>query len=169
MKKIVIIINLYFITSCTNENIKIPENAIIVAKYIVHDEEQSPNFSNCSDLKNDFLKANKSECSFTMDDYEFDIEDKYIFNKKGEFVEFWNYLSEGAVVSKIEDLKKDPNYLTSIGGENIKVKWGGGKKTIITEKDILKIEKIFPKYKLIWIERENEIKKTGRRILIEYR
>jgi hypothetical protein len=32
----------------------------------------------------------------------------------------------------------------------------------------LMIEKIFPEYKLIWIEQSKETKKKGRRILIEY-
>lgn len=49
----------------------------------------------------------KNECTFTMDGYEFDIEAKYIFNEKGEFTAYWNYLSEGPVVSKIEELKND--------------------------------------------------------------
>ncbi len=169
MKKGFIIIFLYFIAGCTTENITIPENAKITAMYIVHDEKHSPNLSKCSDIKNDFLVASKHPCTFTMEGYEFDIEDKYILNEHGELTEFWNYLSEGPVVSKIEELKNDKNYLKSIGGEHITVKWGINKKVIITEKDTLKIEKIFPTYQLIWIEQNEETKKNGRRILIEYR
>ena len=66
-------------------------------------------------------------------------------------------------------LRAAKNYLKSIGGEHITVKWGINKKVIITEKDTLKIEKIFPTYQLIWIEQNEETKKNGRRILIEYR
>lgn len=169
MKKGLIILFLYSITGCATQSIKIPKNAKIIAKYVVHDEKHSPNLSKCSDLKNDFLVANKYDCTFTMEGYEFDIEDKYIFNEDGQFTEFWDYLSEGPVVSKIEKLKNDKNYLTSIDGENITVKWGINKKVIITERDTLKIDKIFPKYKLIWIEQDKETRKNGRRILIEYK
>lgn len=169
MKKELIIIFLFFLTGCTTENITLPENAKIKAMYVAHDEKHSPNLSKCSDIKNDFLVASKHACTFTMEGYEFDIEDKYIFNERGELTEFWNYLSEGPVVSKIEKLKNDKNYLTSIGGEHITVKWGINKKVIITEKDTFKIEKIFPTYQLIWIEQDQETKKNGRRILIEYR
>ncbi len=169
MKKGSIVLFLYFITGCSTTDIKIPENAKIIAMYIVHDEEHSPNLTKCSGTKKDFLIASKYDCTFTMEDFEFDIEDKYIFNDQGEFTEFWNYLSEGPVVTKIEKLKSDKNYLSSIGGENITAKWGINKKLIITEKDTLKIEKIFPKYKLIWIERDSETRSRGRRILIEYR
>ncbi len=59
--------------------------------------------------------------------------------------------------------------MSSIGGENITAKWGINKKVIITEKDTLKIEKIFPKYKLIWIARDSKTRSRGRRILIEYK
>jgi hypothetical protein len=69
MKKGCIILFLYFITACTTENSKIPENAKIIAKYIVHDEKHSPNLNKCSDIKNDFLAASKYECSFTMEEF----------------------------------------------------------------------------------------------------
>lgn len=168
MKKVLIIIFLYFISGCKNEIITISENAKIIAMYIVHDELHSPKLSKCSDLKNDFLKANKNACSFTMDGYEFDIEDKFIFNDDGKIIEFWNYHSEGPVVTKIKELKSKNNNLPYPFTKKFTIKWGKNKKVIITEKYTLKIDKIFPIYKLIWIKQDKERQKNGRRILIEY-
>ena len=168
MKKLFKILYIFILASCSNQYSEIPDNAKIIAKYIVHDEKSSPNLSNCSNEKNDFLHIKKYDCSFIMDNYEFDIEDKYVFNDHGEFIEFWNYLAEGPVVTKIEDLKKDSNYLSSIGGKKINAKWGKDKKIIIIGEDSLTIEQIFPKYKLIWITQDFKAKKNDRRILIEY-
>ena len=151
MYKILFII---IFVSCTNNKIIIPTSAVIKAKYLVHDEVNSPKLSHSKTLK--------------VGEFEFDIEDKYVFNENGEFVEFWNYLAEGPIIMNLKELNKDKQYLKTIGAENLTIKWGLNKETIIIKNDTLFIEKIFPHEKLIWIKQDNYSKKNGRRILIEY-
>ncbi len=160
---------LFTLLGCNVTKNEIPQNAIIKAKYIVHDENQSPNLSKCSNEIKDFHKMDEYDCSFKMNKYEFDIEDKFIYNRNGTCVEFWNYLSEGPIVQTIKELKSESKFLKTIGVSNMKIKWGIDKKIIITEHDTLVIEKIFPNYKLIWIKQDTDERKNGRRKLIEYR
>ena len=77
MKLIPIILILLCTISCTNNHLK--PNTQIVAKYITLDEKLSPKHTKCSSDIKQFEKMNEYDCSFLIENNEFDIE-----SKKGE-------------------------------------------------------------------------------------
>ena len=158
-----------FASGCSNPELHIPEGAILVAKYIVLDEDLSPIHHKCAEEVKPFDEMGTYDCSFTLEDYEFDIEDKFVLDGNGRLLAFWNYLSEGPVIHKKEDFESDQKYYEFIGGPDLLVKMSDDGKQIIDTGNTLTIERIFPKQKLLLMQRKPGYEREGRRVIFEYR
>ena len=170
MNKTQIILILLSILSCNKEvNHVLDENTQIKVKYQTLDETISPNHSKCSDEIRDFKKMGKYDCSFQIENFEFDIEKKYILNKNGNIKEYWIFKSEGPLIYNIKELKLDPKFLKSIGGNELNIGLLKNGHQILDGGDTLTIEKIFLEEKLILMKKKRDTKKNKRRILSEYK
>ncbi len=170
MKKAQMIFILFAILSCNNkeENI-LNSNIQITTKYQTLDEMISPNHHKCSDEIKEYKKMGKYDCSFQIENFEFDIEKKYILNKSGNLKEYWTYKSEGPLTYNREELESDPKFLKSIGGLKLNIKFLENGQQILDGGDTLTIEKIFQEEKLILMKKKSDFKKNGRRTLFEYK
>jgi hypothetical protein len=170
MYKIQLIIILFLTIGCSGQGgNKLNDNAQIIAKYQTLDEIISPNHYKCSDIVKDFKKVGEYDCSFKIDNYEFDIEKKFILDKNGNIKEYWTYLAEGPLTYNLQELKSDEKFLESIGGIELNITFLKDRIHILDKRDTLEIEKVFSEQKLILIKQSAEMKKDGRRLLFEYK
>ena len=141
----------------------------LVTLYQVLDEHISPQHVKCSyeDPKK-IVEMDKYACSFKLGDYEFDLEEKLIFDASGNLEEYWTYKSEGPLTYSRQDLESDPKFLDHIGGMNLNVKFDSKEKVILLNHKKLIIEKVFPNQKILLIKFDEKVIKKGRRILLEY-
>ncbi|NPA44258.1 MAG: hypothetical protein GXO49_01865 [Chlorobi bacterium] len=169
MKFNILSIIVFILFQGCNRLTKVPDNSILVSKFRVLDEFISPENINCSDTSVPFLEMKEFDCSFSVEDFEFDIERKYLIDDKGKLVKYFKYLSEAPISYSINELNDDLEFRKYENIDSFVIKISKNRANIIDGKDTLKIERIFKKEKLILIEKgyKNEIK--GRRILYEYR
>ena len=151
--------------SCKGTENELPQSSKIIAKYSVLDEKISVNNINCSEKSVPFINMKENDCSFSIGNYEFDIEKKYIFDENGNLKEFWKYLSEGPLTYSLNQLNEDITYKKYENLDNLNVQVSTNRTEIIDTKDALKIEKIFKSEKLILMQ---NLENKGRRILYEY-
>lgn len=170
MKNIQILFILLIMFSCGEKEKNILEsNVEITVKYQTLDEKNSPNNINCADEIREYKKMNKYDCSFQVEDFEFDIEKKYILDSNGNIKEYWRYKSEGPLIYKIDELKSDSKFLKYTGETELNIRLLENRQQILDKEDTLTIERIFQEEKLILIKKEGDIKKNGRRLLFEYK
>ncbi|WP_299097646.1 hypothetical protein [uncultured Winogradskyella sp.] len=166
MKKFLILVLILVLNiGCSPNKSEIPESSKISVKYRVLDEKISPNNRNCSDKSVPYLKLENNDCSFSIGNYEFDIEKKYLIDNNGNLKEFWTYLSEGPLTYSVDELNQDMKFKKHENLEKFNVRISKNRTEIIDAKDTLKIEQIFKNEKLILIERKEN---NGRRILFAY-
>src|SRR5690606_1984524 len=108
---------------CTENKSELPKSSKISAKYIVLDEKISPNNINCSDKSVPYLKLQNNDCSFSIENYEFDIEKKYLIDNNGNLNEFWTYRSEGPLTYSIDELNQDIKFkkYENLEGFNVQI------------------------------------------------
>lgn len=136
----------------------------IVAKYKALDEVMSPQHVNCDSEVKSFKEMDSSDCSFKLDNDEFDIIEKFVLDDKGNLKEYWGYKSEGPLTYTVDDLTKDPKLKELINIDGLNVRLFGTTK-IIDKGDTLKIEKI--KDNLILVTRNQETVDTHIRYFYE--
>lgn len=160
---------IFFLFACKNENkFKLPTDARIVAKYYCRDEFISPNNSKCSDVILPFLKANENDCSFRLDNFEFDISRKYVFDEKGNLETFWRYLSEGPVVDSLKNIEKDTAFMKEENLYNLHPALDLKNNTILEQGKRFEIEKVFPLEKIIIVKKDSTMSKEDTRVLYQY-
>lgn len=170
MRRTQIIIILTIIIGCNKlEERTFGSDIQIITKYQTLDEKLSPNHTKCSDEIRGYKEMGKYDCSFQVEDLEFDIEEKYLLDDNGNIKEYWTFKPEGPLTYKVEELKSDPKFLKSIGGTELNIKLLENRKQILDKGDTLTFERIFPKEKLILIMKKGDVNKSGRRILFEYK
>jgi hypothetical protein len=170
MMKIVLIFSLFLFIGCNEKVENVLDNSTeLIAKYQTLDEKISPNHSKCSDIVHEFEKMDKYDCSFKIDNYEFDIEKKFVLDKNGNLNEYWTYKAEGPLTYSLEELESDPKFLEIIGGTELNITLSQDGKYIWDNGDTLEIEKIFSDQNLILIKQSGNIKRNGRRLLFEYK
>ena len=152
----------------TVENNLHVENTII-AKYELLDEELSPKRMNCEEKTLDFLRMGKFDCSFKLENREFDIEKKFVLDELGNGNEYWNYLSEGPVIYTLTELKADKNLFESLSIEKINVSIAKNGLQINDSGETLNIERIYKAEKLIFVVRNKETLKNNKRIIYQYK
>ncbi|PKB45222.1 hypothetical protein AX016_3460 [Cellulophaga sp. RHA19] len=106
MKKIVLLL-LVLNFGCAKNIARVPKSARITVKYRVLDEEISPNNINCAYRVASYLQMKDNDCSFKIEEFEFDIERKYVLNSNGSLKEYWMYLAEGPLTYSMEQLNDD--------------------------------------------------------------
>jgi hypothetical protein len=160
---------IFMLTNCSESKEEILTNSQIIAKYEVLDEGLSPKITNCEGEIKSFDKMNKNDCSFTLEGLEFDIEEKYFIDSLGNLKDYWRYKSEGPMVYRLNDLKSDRAILDFFEIEKLNIKIIENGKRVVDTYDTLKIEKVFPKEYLFFVERSSEMKKNKRRLIFEYK
>ena len=155
-----------FLTTGLRQNEENEPELKIVAKYIVLDEELSPDHVKCEDEIKEFLKMDDLDCSFLLDNQEFDIEEKFVLDNNGQLKEYWNYKPMGPLTYDLKDLKADQKFSDLIGAGNIRIT--SSSDYIFDSGDTLKIEKIYQEEKLIFVERTSELRNKHRRLIFEF-
>ncbi|SNQ42134.1 conserved hypothetical protein [Cellulophaga lytica] len=168
MKKIVLLL-LVLNFGCMKNIAKLPKSAEITVKYRVLDEEISPNNTNCANKVVPYLQMKDHDCSFKIEEFEFDIERKYVLNNNGSLKEYWRYLAEGPLTYSMQQLNGDLKFKSHEKLNNFNIKVKEDRTAIIDNNTIFKIERIFEKEKLILIEKGNKDILEGRRILYAYK
>jgi hypothetical protein len=107
----------------------------------VFDESVSLNHRNCEGEVKSFDDMD-SDCSFKLDNKEFDIIEKMKLDDQGNLKEYWVYKSEGPLIYSREDLKQDQKLSESINADRLNVQLLGTTKIIDTG-DTLTIERIY--------------------------
>lgn len=156
---------LFLNQSCKDNKTELPNSLKIVTKFIVLDEKISPNFINCSENSVPFLEMKENNCSFSVGNYEFDIEKKYLIGQNGNLMEFRNYLPEGAITYSLAQLNSDKKLKKYENLEKFNVLLSKSGTEIIDTNDTLKIEQVFKSEKLLLMKNAKSI---GRRTLYEY-
>lgn len=145
------------------------ENIQLVTQYQVLDEHISPKHVRCSfDDPKKFEEMEEYDCTFKVEEYEFDLEEKFILDDQGNLKEYWTYKSEGPLTYSKQDLLEDPRFLDYIGGDKLNVSLDKKNSVIYSKGNKLFIERVFPKQKLILIKSDEKLVKQGRRLLFEY-
>ncbi|MDO6490513.1 MULTISPECIES: hypothetical protein [unclassified Cellulophaga] len=168
MKKIVLLL-LVLNFGCAKNISRVPKSAKISVKYKVLDEEISPNNINCAYRVASYLQMKDNDCSFKIEEFEFDIERKYVLNSNGSLKEYWMYLAEGPLTYSMEQLNDDLKFKSYEELNNFNIKIAEDRTAIIDNNTTFKIERIFKKEKLILIEKGNNEILEGRRILYAYK
>ena len=159
----------FFIFSCKNENkFKLPNDARIVAKFYCRDEFTSPKISKCSDVILPFLEADENDCSFKLDNLEFDISIKYLFDEKGNLETFWRYLSEGPLVDTIKSIEKDTAFMKDENLYNLHPILDVKNNSVFEQGKTFEIEKVFPLEKIIMVKKDSTMLKGYSRFLYQY-
>lgn len=154
---------------CIRPQAPIKSSMVITARMQVLDEVRSPNHRKCSEEVKPYLQMGPYDCSFVLGKMEFDLEYKYVLNEAGRLKEYWRYLPEGPLIYSYEKLQNDPQYFSSIGGDQVYATFLPGTRQVIADGDTLDIERIFPEEKVIMTQRTPEQKNSGRRLLFTYR
>ena len=169
MKTTIIGVLICLIFGCNTSENKLQLENTIVAKYELLDEELSPKHKNCEERIVDFLRMGKYDCSFKLDNYEFDIEKKFVIDELGNINEYWNYLSEGPVIYTLAELKSDKNLFESLSIKKTNVSISKNGLQINDSGETLNIERIYKTEKLIFVVRNKETLKNNKRIIYQYR
>lgn len=167
LKTIVLLISLLIFVGCS-KNQEIPENSKIVAKYIVWNEKISPKRTDCTSELKSFNEMHKFDCSFKLNNNEFDIKEKFTLNNKGDLKEYWVYRSESPLVYTLSDLKEDPKYFNSINAKNLKIVLLKSKTEISSSGNIFIIEKILKNEKLIFAKQDANLEANKFRTVFQY-
>lgn len=161
---------LLVICSCTSK--KIGGNIQIKAILITLDEAISPNHVKCSDEVHYYDEMKPYECAFKIANYEFDIEDKFILDRTGRIVEFWNYLAEGPLINKRSAFEETAisweDYLGLDKG-HFDIQFLKDRNTFLIDGDRLAVEAIFEAQGLILMQKNHNFHSKGRRIIFEYK
>ncbi|SFW41991.1 hypothetical protein [Cellulophaga fucicola] len=168
MRKIAILVLLVLNLGCAKHKVKLPKASEITVKYRVLDEEISPNNVNCANKVVPYLQMKDHDCSFKIEEFEFDIERKYVLNKNGSLKEYWRYLAEGPLTYSMQQLNGDLKFKSFEELSNFNIKIAEDRTAIVDNNTIFKIERIFEKEKLILIEKGSKNILGGRRILYAY-
>lgn len=167
MKALTILFLALLFYACTPP--PLPADAKIIAKYRVLDEELSPIHEKCGEEVKDFLKMQEYECSFLLNEDEFDIERKWLVDKRGQVHEFWRYLAEGPLVYSHSDIMNDwglkEDEVIAIGSQ---IRLSEDLQYVIDNEDSLWIERYFLTEQLIFTQRPEELKRDRRRLIFEY-
>ena len=170
MKIFPFIFTTVLLVACTKTPPQLPEGIVLIAKYIVLDEDLSPNHCwRCPEEVKPFEEMGDYGCSFTLGKYEFDMDDKFVLDEHGGISEFWNYLGEGPAIHTKKTFESDQKYFEYIGGPDFYVNIADGGSAIYDSGDTVVIDQIFPKQKLILMERKVGYEREGRRVIFEYR
>jgi hypothetical protein len=164
--KILLAITAFFLTNGLGQYQENESEFKIVAKYVVLDEELSPDHVKCVEEIKEFLKMDVNDCSFLLDNKEFDIEEKFVLDNSGQLKEYWRYKPMGPLTYDLEDLRSDKKFSDMIGADKIKI--NSSPDQIFDSGDTLIIEKIYHEEKLIFVERKSELKNKQRRLIFEF-
>lgn len=140
------------LVSCTLKD-NVSRNKII-AKYKVLDEVMSVKHFHCREEVKSFKEMDRYDCSFKLDNDEFDIMEKYTYDDNGNVKEYWNYYPEGPLIYTMEDFLNDPKLMKSMNIDGLSVSLLDSNK-VIDAKDTLIIERI--RDNLIFVVRNQEM------------
>jgi hypothetical protein len=165
MKRYYIVLTLIIFFGCNN--VEVPENSKIVAKYVVLNEQISPLTKACAeDSPKQFTKMNSWDCSFKLEEYTFDVEKKLTLNDNGNMIKMAILPIEEYIDYTKYGISKDTTDYKKISGNDIIIKLSESRKTIVDYPDTLVIEKVFPNEKLIFVE---NTKIKGKRFIYQYK
>jgi hypothetical protein len=164
----VIILLVFLIIGCKSNETKVIKTYSVTEMYKVWDEGNSPKRTNCHTGKvESFLIMNEYSCSFKIDENEYDIIEKFVF-ENGELKEYWNYKSEGADILSRTELLSDQKYWNLINGDSLKYVYSNVEKSVLlNDEKLIKIEKIDFENGLIFLERTEADKNKGFRTLLK--
>lgn len=140
--------------------------SMIVARYEVIDGSIERNINYCIDEARAFKEMNQFDCSFSIGKIEYNIREKYVFDSKGETIEYWDYKSEGPIVYKSEDFRGDTKLASYVSFVAFPVRLFDNK--YIWYKDSIAIDYILQDQKLIFMEVQRGNDRPNRRIIYEY-
>ena len=158
-----------FIFSCKNENkFKLPNDVQIVAKFHCLDEFTSPSLKFCESDNVAFLELDQYDCGFKLDNLEFDILMKCVFNKKGNVETFWRSSSDGLVVDTLKCIGKDTSFMKDRNLCTLHPILDVKNNCIFEQGKTFEIEKVFPLEKIIMVKKDSTMLKGRTRYLYQY-
>lgn len=166
MAKILLLLFILFLSSCSPSSLS--PNTKLIIKYQTLDEIRSPKHSKCSEKILPFRQIGRTDCSFTVDNLEFDIEKKYVLDSVGNTIEYWSYKAEGPVIATKNDLYQDTSILNYRPGTKRLVNVLDNGSQIVDKGDTLMIQRVFRAQQLILMKKKGYAKENGRRILYQY-
>lgn len=146
---------------------KVPDNANIIAKYIVFDEYISPYLDVCADDTIPSFRENTDYCLFSIDTMVFATEYKIVLNDEAHMVQFHTHTSTGNIDYEKFNIEKNFKDPEKLNGLDFWIRFSEDRDKVIDGTDTLEIERVFTKDKVIFTERKNE--KKGRRFIYEYK
>lgn len=124
----------------------------------------SPHHINCDREVKLFKQMDSADCSFIVDNKEFDIQEKFVLDDNGKWKEYWIYKSEGPLTYTVEDLTNDTRLKELIQIDNLDVRLLGIMRVIDTG-DTLVIDKIIDN--VVFVKRDQKEVKNHIRYLYE--
>ena len=166
MTKIPLLLFILFLSSCSTS--RLSPNTRLLIKYQTLDEIMSPRHSKCSEEVLPFKQIGRLDCSFTVNNLEFDIEKKYVLDSIGNTIEYWSYKAEGPLIDTKKDLYRDTSVLNYSPGTKRLIKVLDNSRQIVDKGDTLTIQSVFKAQQLILMKKKGYAKENGRRILYQY-
>ena len=164
MKSFKILFIIFLLIGCRDrERILLASNTQIIAKYITTDTKV------CTNKTLYFKKMGINDCSFKLENHEYFIAEKFVISSSGKLKEYWHFLPEGPLKHKIEDLKSDKEYFKLLELNKFDIKILTSESKIIDSGDTLKIERVLPSEKLIFVKRDKKMNISEHSAIYEYK
>jgi hypothetical protein len=168
MKLLTFSLLLLTLLACSTTPDVVPTTAKIKAKFLVLDEKLSPQIIKCSEDIPNFLNMKADDCSFKLGNSEFDIEEKYLLDKKGAISEYWVYHSEGPERFSLSKIKQDSTLSTALLNDKQGISFTKNKKAIVDSKDTFEIEKVFLEEKMLVVKSNKNIPIRSRKFIYQF-
>ena len=106
----------------------------------------------CNEEVKQYLEMEEYDCSFLIDETQYSLRSKSVYNEIGEVQSYCMYKSEGPIQIEREELVKDLKLMDLSGANDIPIKL---ENSIVIGEDTLTIEKANQQLKLLFIASEN--------------
>jgi hypothetical protein len=146
---------------------KSTEKFVMTDRFEVLDENASNAQTWCETDVKDFLEMSYNDCSFKIEEIEYDIRRRIIIENDGELKEYWYYGSEGPITYSRKELTNDPIFFESTGLKKFKLSQLDGKR-ITSSIDTLEIDQIHRQYKLIVCKQSDALRRKNLKIIYKY-
>lgn len=166
MKILLTILTIFLLTTRLRQSQEKEQEFHLIAKYVVRDENVSPDFHHCSHEIKEFVKMDIHDCSFLLANQEFDIHEKFILDRSGKLKEYWVYRPMGPLTYDLSDLRADKKFSDLIRADKVKIK--SSSEQIFDSGDTLKIEKIYYDEGLILVEKNPDQTEKQQRLIFEF-
>ncbi|MBA4155180.1 hypothetical protein [Flavobacterium sp.] len=158
MKKTFTIILLAILFSGCKPEVQIPPTSKIDAKFIVFGHNLSKTTIVDSTKAHEFNFKNYMDFGFRVENKVYDIEYLLLLNDNGRLKAMEEHKSPNSYLYK-KTVKKLPINIETIGHKTL-IRFSTSREYIIDGLDTIKIEKVFPKHKLILVGDEDDVRNS---------